>query len=403
MRSYQCKPFFRKILHGNGKNGSKEVKIEFKMMKRKDIEQLQSAGLITPEQAVAIAEHFHLNASRGHQYVVRIMAGLAGALILGGIVMLISANWELIPNAVKMSVAMLLLLGAWLVWLRMRVNHPYVAEVFALIGGGMWLGCIALYGQIFQLQNPFAEGCLLFFLGVVAIPFIVRSQVLMLLVAVTSCVLLGALADNRETWLSLAPWLHDDSALVAAMGLVFMLWWVLAERWRGAKGFYRYYAWLSIPALLSYLWMVQVPLFYHGVGSVEKGAVVPSLLGAIPVLLAVARPRAYEWRHWWIVVLLFSLPLPMGYWCEAELLGVLCGFGIGAGLMYVGSCVKRLAWVNYGAMVVLLAGFALIANVLDSLSGSGLVLIFAGLMMLGLVWLLEKQRRELAKSIKGDK
>ena len=372
-------------------------------MKRKDIEQLQSAGLITPEQAVAIAEHFHLNASRGHQYVVRIMAGLAGALILGGIVMLISANWELIPNAVKMSVAMLLLLGAWLVWLRMRVNHPYVAEVFALIGGGMWLGCIALYGQIFQLQNPFAEGCLLFFLGVVAIPFIVRSQVLMLLVAVTSCVLLGALADNRETWLSLAPWLHDDSALVAAMGLVFMLWWVLAERWRGAKGFYRYYAWLSIPALLSYLWMVQVPLFYHGVESVEKGAVVPSLLGAIPVLLAVARPRAYEWRHWWIVVLLFSLPLPMGYWCEAELLGVLCGFGIGAGLMYVGSCVKRLAWVNYGAMVVLLAGFALIANVLDSLSGSGLVLIFAGLMMLGLVWLLEKQRRELAKSIKGDK
>jgi hypothetical protein len=65
--------------------------------------------------------------------------------------------------------------------------------------------------------------------------------------------------------------------------------------------------------------------------------------------------------------------------------------------------VKRLAWVNFGAMVVLLSGFALIANVLGSLSGSGLVLIFAGLMMLGLVWLLEKQRRTLAKSIKGDK
>jgi high-affinity Fe2+/Pb2+ permease len=45
----------------------------------------------------------------------------------------------------------------------------------------------------------------------------------------------------------------------------------------------------------------------------------------------------------------------------------------------------------------------LIANVLQSLSGSGLVLIFAGLVMLGLVWLLEKQRRTLAKSIKGDK
>ena len=361
---------------------------------------MQAAGLISAEQAVAIAEHFHLNASRGQQYVVRIMAGLAGALILGGIVMLISANWELIPNAVKMSVAMLLLLGAWLLWLRTRVNRPYVAEVFALIGGGMWLGSIALYGQMFQLQNPFAEGCMLFFLGVAAIPFIVRSQVLMLVVAVTSCVLLGALAYNRETWLSLAEWLHDDSAIVAVMGLLFMLWWVLAERWRGAKGFYRYYAWLSIPALLSYLWMVQVPLFYHGVRTVEKGAVVPTLLVAIPALLAVARPREYAWRHWWIVVLLLSLPLPVGYWCKAELLGVLCGFGIGGGLMYLGASVKRLAWVNFGAMVVLLAGFALIANVLQSLSGSGLVLIFAGLVLLGLVWMLEKQRRALAKSIK---
>lgn len=372
-------------------------------MKRKDVEQMQAAGLISAEQAVAITEHFHLNANRGAQYVVRIMAGLAGALILGGIIMLISANWELIPNWTKMSVAMLLLLGAWLVWLRVRGNHPYVAEVFALIGGGMWLGCIALYGQIFQLQNPFAEGCMLFFLGVAAIPFIVRSQVLMLVVAVTSCVLLGALADNRETWLSLAPWMRDGSTMVAGLGLLFVLWWVLAERWRGSMGFCRYYAWLSIPALLSYICMVQVPLFYHGVSTLEKGAVLPSLLVAVPVLLAVARPREYEWRHWWLVVLLLSLPLPVGYWCGSELLGVLCGFGIGGGLMYLGASVKRLAWVNYGALVVLLAGFALIANVLDSLSGSGMVLILAGLVLLGLVWMLEKQRRVLVNSIKEGK
>lgn len=90
-------------------------------MKRKEIEQMQAAGLITPEQAVAIAGHFQLHANRGQQYVVRVMTSLAGALILGGIIMLISANWELIPDVVKMSVAMLLLLGAWLAlrWLRM--------------------------------------------------------------------------------------------------------------------------------------------------------------------------------------------------------------------------------------------------------------------------------------------
>ena len=39
---------------------------------------MQAAGLITPEQAVAIAEHFQLHANRGAQYVVRVMASLAG-------------------------------------------------------------------------------------------------------------------------------------------------------------------------------------------------------------------------------------------------------------------------------------------------------------------------------------
>ena len=56
----------------------------------------------------------------------------------------------------------------------------------------------------------------------------------------------------------------------------------------------------------------------------------------------------------------------------------------------------------YGSLMVFFAGIALIANVLESLTGSGLVLIIAGLLMLGLVWMLEKQRRALAKSIKEN-
>ena len=79
---------------------------------------------------------------------------------------------------------------------------------------------------------------------------------------------------------------------------------------------------------------------------------------------------------------------------------MMCGFGMGGGLMYLGYRVKRISWLNYGSLMVLMAGIALIANVLESLTESGLVLIVAGLLMLGLVWLLEKQRRVLVKSIK---
>lgn len=375
-------------------------------MKRKEIEQLQEAGLISGEQAVAIAEFFHLNAGRGWNWLVLSMSTLAGGLILGGIIMLISANWESIPDVVKMSVAMLLLLGFWIAWARTRVVYPWISEGLGLVGGGMWLGCIALYGQIFQLQNPFAEGCMLFFLGVCAIPFIVRQRMLVVLVAVASAVLLGALMDNRESWLSLWPWISDDSAVVACWVLLCLVWWLLGEHWRTSTGFCRSYAWIGIVAILHFLCIVQVPLLYQAIWIAEGSmTVVTLLLLAVPLLL-LWKPKDVIWPHWGLMMALLSLPYPMGLMLGDDaggaFLGVLCGFAMGGGLMYLGYAAKRISWLNYGSLMVFFAGIALVANVLESLTGSGMVLIMAGLLMLGLVWMLEKQRRLLVKSIKEN-
>ena len=373
-------------------------------MKRKEIEQLQAAGLISAEQAVAIAEHFHLNGGRRWNWLVLSMSTLAGGLILGGIIMLISANWESIPDVVKMAVAMALLLGFWVAWARTRETYPWISEGLGLVGGGMWLGCIALYGQIFQLQNPFAEGCALFFLGVCAIPFIVRQRLLVVVVAVTSAVLLGALLDNRESWLSLRPWISDDSTEMACWVLLCMVWWLLGEHWRTSAGACRSYAWIGMVAILHFLFIAQISLLYQAV-SADENPVLPGLLLAVPLLL-LWKPKGVDWPHWGLMMALFSLPYPIGLMLKGsaggEFMGVLCGFAMGGGLMYLGHAAKRLSWLNYGSLMVFFAGIALIANVLESLTGSGLVLITAGLLMLGLVWLLEKQRRALAKSIKEN-
>lgn len=372
-------------------------------MKRKDIEQLQAAGLISAEQAAAIAEYFRLNGGRQWNWLVLSMSTLAGGLILGGIIMLISANWEAIPDVVKMAVAMALLLGFWVAWARTREAYPWISEGLGLVGGGMWLGCIALYGQIFQLQNPFAEGCMLFFLGVCAIPFIVRQRLLVVVVAVTSAVLLGALMDNRDSWLSLRSCISSESAMAGAYMLLSLLWWLLGEHWRGAKGFCRSYAWMGEVAILPWLCMVQAQLFYGAFysGASQSGLCV--VLLAVPVLL-LWKPKGISWHHWGLMMVMLSLPYPIGLLLSgaagAELLGVLCGFALGGGLMCLGYQVKRISWLNYGSLMVFFAGIALIANVLESLTGSGVVLILAGLLMLGLVWLLEKQRRLLVKSIK---
>lgn len=247
---------------------------------------------------------------------------------------------------------------------------------------------------------------MLFFLGVCAIPFVVRQRLLVVMVAVASAVLLGALMDNRESWLSLQPWISDDSAVMACWVLLCLVWWLLGEHWRTSTGFCRSYAWIGIVAILHFLCIVQIPLLYQAIRIREDSVtVVMLLLLAVPLLL-LWKPKDVAWPHWGLMITILSLPYPIGLMLSGAaggaFLGVLCGFAMGGGLMYLGYAARRISWLNYGSLMVFFAGIALIANVLESLTGSGLVLIMAGVLLLGLVWLLEKQRRALAKSIKEN-
>ena len=372
-------------------------------MKQKDIEQLKQAGLLSEEQAAAIATHIKGQGSRSWQWLLVSLSSLAGALILGGIIMLISANWESIPDWVKMAVAMALLLGFWLAWGCIRTSYPRMAEALGLVGGGMWLGCIALYGQIFQLQNPFVEGLALFLAGICLIPFVVQQRLLLLVVAVSSVCLLMMLTDEQESWLSLEPWLNNIPCEMCAPALLALLWWLCAEHWRGSADFTRNYAWLGIPAMLMYLGTVHIPLLYN-VAPWNGSYVLCGLVAAVPVVLLLARPETYTWPQWLMLVLLLSQPLPLGFTIydsarEFTIVGVAAGFALGGGLMYLGNWTQRMSLLNYGSLVVLLSGIALIANVLDSLAQSGVVLVLVGVLLLVLVLLLERQRRRLAAAI----
>lgn len=376
-------------------------------MKQKDIEQLQRSGLISEEQAAAIAAHVRGQGTRSWQWLLVSLSTLAGALILGGIIMLISANWESIPDWVKMTVAMALLLGFWLAWGCTRTSYPRIAEALGLVGGGMWLGCLALYGQIFHLQNPAVEGLALFLAGICLIPFVVQQRLLLLVVAGGSVALLVALMYETESWMTLQPWLDSRPCEIAAPALLALLWWLCAEHWRSSSGFMRSYAWLGIPAMLSFLGTIQIPLLYHVTPWVYS-EVLYGLVAAVPVVLLFARPASWTWPQWLLLVFLLSQPLPLAFTIydsgrEISIVGIMAGFALGGGLMYLGHWIQRMSMLNYGSLVVLLAGIALVANVLDSLTQSGAVLVLAGVLLLVLVLVLERQRRRLARSISEKK
>lgn len=380
-------------------------------MKTKDVEKMLAAGLISPEQGVAIAAHFRLGESRGRNWLLISLCAVAALFILAGIIMLIAANWETIPALCKMGVAMGLLAAFWGGWVWQRERRPWLGEVLGFLGAGMWLGCISLYGQIFQLQNPFVEGCALFVCGILLFPFISRQRLLVGVVMVGTFILLGAMTDDKYSWLGmrslLGPELWDDQCgLLTVQSLVFLggIWWALAERWRVAGERWRGYGWMADLLLLAYVCVLQTCM-YSVFSAMEKSpALLLYMVVAMPVLLLALHPRGTSWWCWTAVVLLGSSFVPLSIFCgrlDIELVSILIYFALAVLLMFCGFFSARIAWINTGTLMVVFAAVALVADVLGNYTASGVVLILGGLFLLGLGWLLEKGRRHLVKSVKN--
>ena len=144
----------------------------------------------------------------------------------------------------------------------------------------------------------------------------------------------------------------------------------------------------------------------------------------MPVLLLCLKPRGTGWLPWCGLTAVLSLCLPgvLGVSCLREmtqgfsingchydallpewagrLSGVVIYMLLALLMIYSGWRALRLSWINIGSLMMVYAAIALVADVLDSYTFSGLVLVVTGLLLLGLGWLLEKGRRHLVKSVK---
>ncbi len=146
-------------------------------MKISDIERIQAAGLISGEQRDRIVEHFQLHEEGGR--FLAILSWIGAVLVVAGIVLLISANWEAVPRLVKVAAGMGLMLGAhaggW--WLReVRRDFPKASEALHLIGSGLFLANIALLGQIYNLSSRLPNAIAFWFIGIAPLAWILRSK-----------------------------------------------------------------------------------------------------------------------------------------------------------------------------------------------------------------------------------
>ena len=131
----------------------------------------QGRGLVdsgTAERLTALAAE--RERERGWLSLGGVLGRLGAAVTVLGVILLIAANWHRIGDAVKILGFLLLLGGAhgvglWIQW----TGRPYprFAEALHFLGAGLFVGGLALVGQIYHLPaNP--PRAMLVWLGAIA-------------------------------------------------------------------------------------------------------------------------------------------------------------------------------------------------------------------------------------------
>lgn len=154
------------------------------MSLQKDIGELLEAGVITPEVALKIQNHYQ---NKGGKSTGRILLafGILGAILLGlGIILILAHNWDELPKTIKVFLAFVPLVSSQLlagfgllkksgslVW-----RETSAAFLFFSVGA-----CIALIGQIYNIPGDAGSFLLSWMLLCLPMIYVMQSSVTSLL------------------------------------------------------------------------------------------------------------------------------------------------------------------------------------------------------------------------------
>lgn len=389
-------------------------------MKTTDIEKLHEAGLITDKQRQNIIAHYGLKEEGGKFLAILSMIG--AVLVAAGIILLISANWNEIPRGVKIAAGVALMLGAhgagW--WLREgRGDYRKTGEALHLVGAGLFLGNIALLGQIYHLVSRPPNAILLWWAGIAALPWILRSKALHLLSLLAFGLWFGLEINERGSCLFFGN-SENQILLYALMGLVYLGAGYALRRTRHAE-FSGPTEKLGLLGFLFFAYPLTWGIFDHHYG--EKPAIAAWVF---PAMCAVAlagcafgvstlKHLTRQWRWTWVLTLAGAVALLAGqmyfapaqswdhgghdfgyHWIAALGLFVFCLLQIQVGIQE-----RAPFMVNLGIAFIALDIIATYIRLIGSMARTGLMFLISGVFLIAFGIYLEKKRRRLMAQMKS--
>lgn len=140
---------------------------------KKELEKLNKEGLITSQQVENINSYYKNNTDNNKLW--KRLFVIAGLLIALGIILIIGANWSLIPNFLKISIDFILFLALiYTDYYFITNNKKNLSEVFLIISFFMIAGTIGLIAQVYNLDGGWLSFARFWML--LAIPFVFLSK-----------------------------------------------------------------------------------------------------------------------------------------------------------------------------------------------------------------------------------
>jgi uncharacterized membrane protein len=331
---------------------------------------------------------------QGQRWPVRLALGLGGLLLSAGILLFVAAHWDSLGPASRFALVLGTVAGFHLLGSAAAERWPALSATLHACGTVALGGGIFLSGQIFNLQEHWPGGLLLWALGAWLAWLLLRDWPQAMLAAVLTPAWLAG------EWMVATERHHGEPVL--AMGLL-LLALVYLGALPGPRGADR-------PARRALLWIgglgvipaaflvVASPHVWQGLGDV------PPLRFACGVAVALGGPLGVAW------LLRRSLSpalLGLAVWTAAgpmlaaqrEVVPYVWAAVLSMGLIGWGVLERRSERINLGV-----AGFALtvlvfyFSSVMDRL-GRSASLVGLGLLFLGGGWALERARRRLVATV----
>ena len=405
-------------------------------MKHSDIQQLHDAGLITDEQRQKIIGHFQLKEDGGNKFLA-IVSIIGAVLIAAGITLLIAAHWNEIPRGVKIATGLLLMLGfhagGW--WLSILRSSPVTedgpevqgkfrktGEALQLVGSCLFLANIALIGQIYNIVSRPPNAFLLWWIGIAALPRLLRSKAQHVLLLIAFGIWFGFEVNERGGLIYCES--DRQVLLYSLLGLVYLGAGYCLRRTPFSE-FAGVTEKLGLFAFLIFVYPLTWKEFFGWENPDLRQWVFPALglFALLPLAAGIRKLRALtgQWRSTWFAALLgmviFMATVWFGcwqldhagesrhfFWGESwsYLAGTLALFVFCLLQIQVGIQERSQFLVNLGVVFIALDIFAAYCDLFGSMARTGVMFLISGIFLIVFGVYLEKKRRTLMKQIKSQ-